>query len=149
MAGLGVILSCQPAFEAYWGGPGRLYQRRLGPRYRRTNRFKTALAAGIRLAGGSDANITPIDPLAGIAAAMNHPQAEERLSFAEALGLFTGGAAFAVFAENDLGDLAPGKHASFTVVAEDPRALPPDALARLPVVATAVAGRVVFERSSP
>ena len=147
LAALGVILSAQPAFEREWGGPGGMYERRLGPaRRRRTNRLRTALRAGVLLAGGSDANITPVDPLGGIAAAMSHPTPEERLTFAEAFAAFTTGAAASVFAENEGGTLAPGKLASFTVVARDPRALAPAEVAALEVVATVVRGEVVYQK---
>ena len=148
MARLGVIWSAQPAFESYWGGRGRMYERRLGGRRRFTNRLRTARAAGVRVAGGSDAPITRLDPLSGIAAAMNHSAPEERLTFDEALALFTTEAAYAFFAEGAWGTLAPGKQASFTVVARDPRALPPEDVAGLEIVATVVGGAVVYDGSS-
>ncbi len=146
-AALGVVLSCQPAFEWFWGGAGGMYELRLGTRRRRrTNPLRSALRAGVRLAGGSDANITPLEPLLGIAAAMTHPTEEERLSFDEALAAFTSGAAASVFAENDWGALAPGKWASFTVVTPDPRLLPPAKIAEVQVVATVVKGETVYRR---
>lgn len=143
-AELGVVFSVQPAFEWYWGGAGGMYESRLGERRRRTNRLRTALRAGIPLAGGSDANITPIDPLLGIAAATAHPTEDERLPFDDALAAFTVGAASAVFAEDDWGTLAPGKWASFTVVARDPRELAGAALADAGVVATVVKGEFTY-----
>jgi hypothetical protein len=145
-AELGVVLSMQPAFEWYWGGPGRMYESRLGERYRRTNRLRTPLSRGIVLAGGSDSDITPINPLLGIAAAMNHPTEGERLSFGQALGMFTTGAAASVFAEDDRGTLEVGKWASFTAVARDPRTLPPAEVADIEVEATAVKGEIVYRR---
>jgi len=143
-AELGVIFSVQPAFEWYWGGAGGLYESRLGERRRRTNRLRSALAAGVALAGGSDANITPIDPLLGIAAATAHPTEDERVSFDDALAMFTAGAASAVFAEDDWGTLAPGKWASFTVVARDPRRLAAAELAAARVVATVRKGEFTY-----
>lgn len=148
MAELGVVWSAQPAFDSYWGGEDRMYERRLGARRRLTNRLRTARAAGIRVAGGSDAPITRLAPLAGIAAAMSHSTIDERLSFEEALALFTTEAAYAFFAEGEWGSLAPGKRASFTVVARDPRPLPPEQIAALPVIATVVDGAVVYDGSS-
>jgi len=44
---------------------------------------------------------------------------DERLSFAEALWLYTGGAAHACFAESRLGSIAPGHAADFVVVDRD------------------------------
>jgi len=146
-AELGVVLSMQPAFQWFWGGPGGMYEERLGERYRRTNRLRAALRAGVLLAGGSDANITPLDPLLGIAAAVNHPTEEERLTFDEALATFTVGAATASFAEDDWGTLAPGKWASLTALARDPRGLPAEDIAATEVVATVVKGEFTYRKS--
>ncbi|NIT34906.1 MAG: amidohydrolase family protein [candidate division Zixibacteria bacterium] len=145
-AKLGVTFSMQPAFEWYWGGPGKMYESRLGKRSRRTNRLRSALKAGVALAGGSDANITPLNPLLGIAAAMAHPNEGERLSFAEALAMFTTGAAAAAFAEDDWGTLEPGKRASFAVLPRDPRSLSPEEIAATEVVATVVRGEFTYRR---
>lgn len=86
---LGLTLSVQPAFEARWGGINKLYAKRLGERWRTTNRFKSMLNAGILLLGGSDAYVTPIDPIGGICAAMNHPNEQQRLTLNEALAMFS------------------------------------------------------------
>jgi predicted amidohydrolase YtcJ len=145
-ADLGVILSMQPAFEWFWGGAGGMYEQRLGERYRRTNRLRSALRAGVALAGGSDSNITPLDPLLGIAAATSHPTEEERLSFDEALAMFTVGAAAASFADDDWGTLAPGKWASFTALARDPRGLSAAGVAATEVVATVVKGEFTYRK---
>lgn len=145
-AELGVIFSVQPAFEWFWGGPGKMYEARLGERRRRTNRLRSTLAAGVALAGGSDSDITPVNPLLGIAAAMNHPTEEERLPFDEALAMFTLGAAASVYAEDDSGTLSPGKWASFTVVSRDPRGLAAEDLAAERVVATVVKGEFTYRR---
>lgn len=143
-AELGVVLSMQPAFEWFWGGAGGMYEERLGDRRRSTNRLRSALRAGVAPAGGSDSNITPLDPLLGIAAATSHPTEEERLSFDEALAMFTVGAAAASFAEDDWGTLAPGKWASFTVLARDPRGLAAADIAATEVVATVVKGEFTY-----
>lgn len=145
-AELGVVFSMQPAFEWFWGGADRMYASRLGARRHLTNRLRTPLRYGLTLAGGSDSPITPLDPRLGIAAALNHPTAEERLSFPEALAMFTTGAATAVFAEEDYGTLAPGKWASFTVLAGDPRELSPEDLASAEVVATVRRGEITYRR---
>jgi predicted amidohydrolase YtcJ len=145
-AELGVVFSMQPAFEWFWGGEDRMYASRLGARRHLTNRLRTPLRHGLTLAGGSDSPITPLDPRLGIAAALNHPTAGERLSFPEALALFTTGAATAVFAEDDYGTLAPGKWASFTVLARDPRELAPKEIASAEVVATVRRGEITYKR---
>ena len=145
-AELGVVLSMQPAFEWFWGGENKMYASRLGARRHLTNRLRTPLRQGLTLAGGSDSPITPLDPRLGIAAALNHPSAGERLSFPEAMALFTTGAATAVFAEEEYGTLAPGKWASFTVLARDPRELAPEEIASAEVVATVRRGETTYKR---
>ncbi len=121
IARLQLVLGVQPAFEATWGGPSRMYSRRLGDRWRRTNPFRSLVQAGIVLAGGSDAPITPISPLAGIRAAVEHPNPEQRVAPEQALAMFTGNAAFSLGLEREIGQLAPGFSADFTVLTADPR----------------------------
>uniref|UniRef100_A0A7C4CA10 Amidohydrolase n=1 Tax=candidate division WOR-3 bacterium TaxID=2052148 RepID=A0A7C4CA10_UNCW3 len=135
-----LVLVVQPAFEAYWGGPGRLYSARLDERWRNTNPLRTLRAAGIRLAGSSDSPITPADPLAGISAAMNLPNPSQRLTGNEALALFTCDAAFALGIEQRVGTLAPGMAADFVLLDRDPRAGPDCRL-----LATWCAGRCVHQ----
>ena len=121
IARLGLVLGVQPAFEARWGGPGGLYARRLGPRWRRTNPYRALRGAGIMLAGGSDAPITPIDPLGGIRAATHHPNPDQSIPGPEALAMFTTRAAFSLGLESELGRLEPGVRADFAVLSADPR----------------------------
>jgi predicted amidohydrolase YtcJ len=146
-ARLGVAFSMQPAFEHFWGGPGKLYERRLGDRYRRTNRLRSILRAGITLAGGSDSNITPLAPLLGIQAAVNHPTESERLTIDEALTAFTLEAARSAFAENDYGTIEGGKSATFTVLDKYPAEVQATEIADITVVATIVEGKTVFGKT--
>jgi predicted amidohydrolase YtcJ len=143
-ARLGVVFSMQPAFEHFWGGPGKLYETRLGNRYRRTNRLRSVLRAGITLAVGSDSNITPLDPLLGIQAAVDHPTESERLTVDEALTAFTLGAARAAFAEGDYGTIEAGKSATFTVFEKHPADVTPNEIAGIEVVATIVEGKPIY-----
>lgn len=78
---LGVRLSVQPAFDAAWGGPEGMYARRLGRgRAAALNPFADLAAAGVPLAFGSDAPVTPVDPWAGVRAALLHHAADQRVS---------------------------------------------------------------------
>jgi predicted amidohydrolase YtcJ len=117
-----------------------MYAGRLGERWRRTNRFRHLLNAGVTLAGGSDAPITPVNPVAGIRAAMNHPNPDQRLTGNEALALFTTGAAFALNMEQRCGTLEPGKDADFTILSADPRID-----AECHVLATFRAGQCIYK----
>lgn len=62
-AELGLTASVQPAFDAAWGGEDGMYADRLGAdRARTLNPFAALLKAGVPLAFGSDAPVTPSTP---------------------------------------------------------------------------------------
>jgi len=143
IARIGLVLGVQPAFEKEWGGPDRMYSKRLGERWRNTNPYRHLLDAGVRLAGGSDAPITPIDPVAGIRAAMERPNPREAVAGDEALAMFTSEAAFALSRESICGSIEVGKDADFTVLTADPRTAGP-----CEVVATFRGGKCVYRYES-
>jgi len=142
MAALGVTASVQPAHllddrdvtERYWPDrAGRAYA------------FRSMRRAGVRLAFGSDAPVSPLDPWLALAAAV-HRSADERapwhpeqaLTVAEALAASTDGQ----------GTLAAGSRGDLVLLDADPLAGPAEdtgALAAylraVPVAATFVAGR--------
>lgn len=118
---LGLYLSMQPQFDATWGAPGGMYERRLGTeRAHGMNALRSALAAGAVVCGGDDSPVCPLAPLAGMAAACNHHTAGERLSPLEALTMYTYDAARLGHAERSTGLLAAGYDADFTVLEGDP-----------------------------
>ncbi|MBN2082403.1 amidohydrolase family protein [bacterium] len=139
-ARLGVISSMQPAFDARWGGPDGGYAQRLGSeRALRSNPVGMVIGAGVRVAGGSDCYITPLDPLGGIRAALRHHNPAMRVDFTTAVNLFASEAAYFSFNENDRGRIAPGCQADFTIV-RGTRKLDPEASVAL----TVKGGRVVY-----
>ena len=92
LAELGVVASVQPAFDAEWGRPGELYETRLGPdRARTMNPFGSLARAGVTLAFGTDAPVTPVAGWAMVQAAVQHSRTDERLSVAEAFAAATEG----------------------------------------------------------
>jgi len=141
---LGLVLSMQPTFELYWGGPDGMYASRLGERWRTTNRLRTILDRGIVIAGGSDTNVTPADPLLGIHAAVNHPNPEQRVTVEQALRMFTLDAAYAGFNDRLHGSIAPGKEANFVLLDRDPLQTPPEQLREIRVLQTWYRGRPVY-----
>jgi predicted amidohydrolase YtcJ len=141
---LGLVLSMQPAFEEYWGGPDGMYASRLGARWRITNRLRSIVDRGIRLAGGSDTNVTPPEPLLGIHGAVNHPNEEQRLSVREALRMFTIDAAYAGHNETRHGSISPGKEANFVLLDADPFEVARAELRRIRVLQTWYRGRPVY-----
>jgi len=123
MAKAGIMASMQPAFfPAFIGQKNmELYESLLGNvRLRRVHPYRTILDHGIPICGGSDSPVTPYDPLAGIQAAVNHPNADERVSLHEALEMFTVTAAWSAFEGKDKGTIEPGKLADLVVLSDDP-----------------------------
>ena len=91
-ARLGAVASVQPAFDAAWGGLGRMYETRLGTsRAEGLNPFAEYASCGITLALGSDAPVTPIDPWGGVAAAVGHRTVASRLTVDQAMAAATVG----------------------------------------------------------
>jgi predicted amidohydrolase YtcJ len=92
LAELDVAASVQPAFDAAWGSPGELYETRLGTERARTmNPFGSLARAGVRLAFGTDAPVTPVAGWAMVRAAVEHSREDERLSVADAVVAATEG----------------------------------------------------------
>jgi len=122
-ARLGIYLSMQPQFDAAWGGPDGMYERRLGVgRARTMNRLRTALDAGAVLVGGADSPVCRLSPLAGMQAALDHFTPAERLSADQALTMYTYDAARFGHAEARTGTLTPGHAADFVILDGDPLA---------------------------
>jgi predicted amidohydrolase YtcJ len=153
-ARLGVIASIQPSFatsDMPWA-QARLSPRRIGEAYA----WRTLEKAGARLAGGSDFPIESNDPRKGIHAAVTREDAsgnpaggwrpEEDLSRADAVALYTTGAAYAMFQEGRRGSIAPGNDADFTVLDRDLRACPAAEIPKARVLMTVVAGNVAHPR---
>lgn len=138
MAELGVTASIQPAFL---GSEHDWIATILGTeRLNRTYAFRTMLAAGVALAGGSDCPVEPPSPLAGIAAARHRYGVveSEGLTAGQALDLFTSGAAHALRAPRPL-DI--GSPANLTVLEDDPMTTSPGSLPSLRIADTWVDGR--------
>lgn len=111
---LGVVASVQPAFDALWGGDRGLYTDRLGaPRSLATNPFARLAAAGMPLAFGSDAPVTPLAPWEGVRAAVHHHAPGSRVDAATAFAAHTAGGWAA--AHRPGGTLTPGAPAYLAV----------------------------------
>ncbi|HVW38026.1 MAG TPA: amidohydrolase, partial [Pirellulales bacterium] len=123
----GVIASMQP-YHAI--DDGRWAEGRIGAeRCRSSYAFRSLLDHGARLAFGSDWPVAPLDPLAGIDAAVNrrtldgrYPNGwfpEQRISIVEAIRAYTLDGAYANSAESRLGSIAPGMFADLVVLSRD------------------------------
>jgi predicted amidohydrolase YtcJ len=114
LARLGVTASVQPAFDAAWGGPDELYAQRLGGRATTMNPFASMLRAGVPVAFGTDAPVTPVAGWQMVRDAVQHSRADERLSVAEAFACATDGGHVAA-GDDGVGILVPGAAASLAV----------------------------------
>ncbi|HUM00858.1 MAG TPA: amidohydrolase [Thermoanaerobaculia bacterium] len=153
-ARLGVIASIQPTHatsDMPWA------EARVGPeRIRGAYAWRRFLAAGVRLAGGSDFPVERESPLLGLYAAITRQNLEgqppggwypdQKLTRREALRLFTEDAAYAEFAESRRGRIEAGFDADLTVLDRDivSDTLSPPEIPGAKVVVTIVGGEVVF-----
>ena len=117
-------------------------------------RARSLLDAGIQVAAGSDAPVTPARPLIAIAAASTRRSmdgeelaAAEKISLAEAFDLFNRSAAR--LSRLEAGEIAPGRLADLIVLAADPHTLMPAEVENVAVDLTIVGGHVIYERGRP
>jgi predicted amidohydrolase YtcJ len=115
--------------------------------------FRSLWEAGARLAGGSDAPVEELDPLAGLRAAVLRTDSErppwrpeQAIPAAAALESFTVAPAWLSFDEHRRGRLRAGFDADLVVLDRDPLAGPPASVAEVRVVATMVAGAWTHSR---
>ncbi len=140
---LGLAISVQPVFDAEWGSPGGLYEQGLGwERAAGMNPFRDIVDRGLEMGAGSDSPITPLDPMATIAAFEHHHDPAQRLRREEALRVATMGSARLGHQEDKKGSLEPGKHADFAAYDVDP--LEVDDLRGVRPVLVVSLGRDVF-----
>ena len=156
LAKMHVIASMQPTHatsDMPWA------EDRLGPqRIVGAYAWRQLRDSGARLALGSDFPVESVDPRLGLYSATTRTDAagmpvggwhpEEKLTAYEALRGFTLDAAYAGFAEGEVGSLAPGKRADFVLLAQDPLTIPPAQLRDLTVLATYVDGKPVYEAAA-
>jgi predicted amidohydrolase YtcJ len=152
---LHVVPSMQPAHLI---DDGRWVQQRIGPeRIKTTYAFRTLLDSDAPLAFGSDWSVATLDPLIGVWAAVTRRTSDDKnpdgwvpdqkITVAEALRAYTAGNAWAVFAENNWGSLAPGRLADVVVVDRNLFTMAPESLATARVFVTIVGGKVVYRKS--
>ncbi|RBY90129.1 amidohydrolase [Blastococcus sp. TBT05-19] len=111
-----VVASVQPAFDAAWGGDSGMYAERLGVERALTcNPFADLADAGVVLALGSDAPVTPLDPWGGVHAAVDHRTPGSGLRPFDAFDAATHAGWYAARAEHPAGPLAPGAPADLAL----------------------------------
>jgi predicted amidohydrolase YtcJ len=150
-AELGVIASMQPTHatsDMYWAE-----DRVGGSRILGAYAWQTLLRNGARLAFGSDFPVEYVNPMYGLSAAVTRQDGdswpeggwypEERVTREEALRGFTLDAAYAGFAEDQLGSITPGKWADFIVLDRDIMVVDADQIRDTVVLGTYIAGEWV------
>jgi len=116
---------------------------RLGLRVARVEMVKSAVAAGIPFALGSDG---PMNPFLNIMfAAINDVNPAQALTVEQAVIAYTRGSAYAERMENVKGTLAPGQLADLAVLSQDIFRIPLPELPKTVSVLTVVGGRIVHE----
>jgi predicted amidohydrolase YtcJ len=148
----GIIASMQPVHQT---SDRLMAEARLGPnRLAGAYAWHSILESGARIAFGSDVPVENPNPFVGWAVAMSREDENgapaggwlpaERLSREAALAGFTTGAAYASFAEDKVGRLAPGMQADFILIDRDPFLANPSEIRQIKVDETWVSGRKVF-----
>ncbi|GAA2688973.1 MULTISPECIES: amidohydrolase [Actinosynnema] len=117
LASWGVVASVQPVFDAEWGGAEGMYAGRLGvERAAGLNPFATLASAGVILAFGSDAPVTPVGPWAAVRAAVHHRTPGSGISPRAAFNAHTRGGWRAAGVDDGItGTLQPGAPATYAV----------------------------------
>ncbi len=144
----GVIASMQPLHQT---SDRLMAEARLGPdRLAGAYPWRSVMAAGGKLAFGSDAPVEPANPWAGMAAAISRTDAagepfggwfpQQTVSREAALAGFTADAAYAGFADGRFGRLVPGERADFLLIDRDPLFAAPEALRETKVLQVWIGG---------
>jgi len=151
---LRVVPSMQP-YHAI--DDGRWVEQRIGPeRIKTTYAFRDLLDTDAPLAFGSDWTVATIDPLWGVYAAVTrrtldgkNPTGwvpEQKITLDEALRAYTAGNAWAVFADQQWGTLAPGHFADLVVLDHNLFTMAPESLATARVSVTIAGGKIVYRK---
>jgi predicted amidohydrolase YtcJ len=143
-AELGVLAGVQPYFAEIFED---MYKNRLGSRASRVHPYRWFWDAGVIAGGGSDSFVTPIRPIWGMHAAVNHFEPEQRITPLEALLMFTVNSAYLGGEEDHAGTLRVGKRGDVVVLSEDVLRVAPQSLKDVRVEMTVSRGRVTYTQS--
>ena len=151
-----VIASMQP-YHAI--DDGRWAEAKIGhERAQWTYAFRSLLDAGAIVTFGSDWTVAPLNPILGIYAAVTrrtidgkNPNGwipEQKITVEEALRCYTANNAYAMFRENEIGEIAPGMFADIAVLSDDIFTIPLEKIENAKVDITIFNGRVIYERAA-
>lgn len=145
---LGAVVSANPYYVTALAG--RYKDVGVGPeRSARMVPLADAKAAGISMSFHSDMPMAPAKPLQLVWSALNRITAEgevsgpdQRIDLETALKAITIDAAYSIRLENEIGSIAPGKFANFTILAQSPYDVPPQDVHKIAIWGTVLEGRV-------
>jgi predicted amidohydrolase YtcJ len=113
--------------------------------------YRSYLDAGIRVAGGSDFPPGPFSPLMGMQGMVTRTGwngetwgANQRISVADALKVYTVNGAYNSHEERSKGSIAPGKLADFVILSGDPHKVDPAKIKDIRIVRTVAGGRTTW-----
>jgi predicted amidohydrolase YtcJ len=143
IAKLGLCVSTQPLFihsEKGW------LDRRLGARARYAYPLRALIDAGVMVGGASDAPVESLDVLHAIQCCVTREgfHADQSITAAQAVDLFTRNAAFLQFEEHEKGTLASGKRADLVVLDANPLRVPVERISAIRVRRTVCGGRTTY-----
>ncbi len=151
---LGIVASMQPlhATEDMNFAEARMGSERLKYAYI----WSDLIDLGVPLPTGTDYSVSPYNPFYTLHAAVtrqdrnNNPPGgwipEQAMTREEALYVATMGAAYAMFAEDDLGSIEVGKLADFVVIPVDYMTIPAEDIWKIEPEMTVIGGDVVYTR---
>ncbi|HYH94080.1 MAG TPA: amidohydrolase, partial [Candidatus Saccharimonadales bacterium] len=150
VARLGLLLSTQPGFVDATGDLWRgMYD---DATLERAMPLRTLLDLGIPVQANSDYPCSPMGPWLGIRGAVARLTrggirlgAAEAITLEAAIAMWTTAPAWSAFEEGRVGTLAAGARADIITLTEDPFSTDPDALDRIEVATTILAGAVVHD----
>ena len=144
-AKLDVRISTQPAFTYLRGGPESIYRSRLGEEREKSGySLRKMLDAGLCLGGGSDSDITPMDALLGIHAAVNPPYPENAVTPYEAVRMYTSDGAKSAWEDDKKGKLIEGMQADMVILDADPMTVNPHTIKDIKILGTVRKGVMVY-----
>jgi len=144
-ARLGVRISTQPPFTYLRGGQDSIYRSRLGEEREKAGYpLRRFLDAGLCVGGGSDSDVTPLDSMLGIHAAVNPPYPENAVTPYEAVRMYTSEGARCGWEEDTKGKLIPGMQADMTILEADPMAVDPRTIKDIRVLGTVRKGDLIY-----
>ncbi len=112
--------------------------------------LKTLFKEGIRVCGGSDCPMEPLNPLIGVQSAVTRRFfPEEQLTAEEALQMYTLNAAYASCEEKTKGSIEEGKFADLTVLSENPCEVSSGNIQDIQVEMTIINGKIVYSQKEP